>query len=93
MPLSIGTLPVPMIEPAFCTLLVAAVGGSALLAPGFQTARDAAITLPAIAVSTNPEHRMASLAATNSLPENRFAMNHHPPTQADFDNGNGFMPG
>ena len=82
-----------MIEPAFRTPLVAAVGGTVLPAPGFGAARRAAIALPAIAVRTNPEHRLASLAAANPLPENHFAMNRHPPTQADFDNGNGSCQG
>ena len=84
----VGTLPVPMIEPAFATPLVPAVGISALLASGFQTAIRTAIALPAITMRTNPEHPPASLAAANSLPENYFSMRLHPPTQADFDNGN-----
>jgi hypothetical protein len=80
-----------MIEPAFGTSLVPAVGISALLASGFQTAIRAAIALPAIAVRTDPEHRLAYLAAANPPPENHFWRNRHPPTSADFDNGNGFM--
>jgi hypothetical protein len=88
MALSVRTLPVAMIQPAFGALLVPAVGGTALLAPGVATARRAAIALASITVRTNPEQRLASLAATNSLPENHFSMNRHPPTQADFDNGN-----
>jgi hypothetical protein len=44
-------------------------------------------------MSTNPEHRLASLAAANALPENHFSMNRHPPGQADFDNGNGSCQG
>jgi len=82
-----------MIQPAFGALLVSAVGGAALLPPGVGTARRAAIALPPITVGTNPEHRLATLAATNALPENHFAMNRHPPTQADFDNGNGSCQG
>jgi hypothetical protein len=69
-----------MIEPAFGTPLVPTVGISALLASGFQTASRAAIALPAVAVRTNPEHRLASLAAANPLPENHFWRNRHPPT-------------
>jgi len=57
------TLPVAMIEPALETPLVAAVGSAALPAPSFGAASRAAIALPAIAVRTNPEHRLASLAA------------------------------
>ena len=85
--LAVGTLPVAMIEPAFRALLVPTVGGTALLAMGFRAARRAATALPVVAVCTNPEHRLASLAATNSLPENHLSVNRHPPTQADFDNG------
>ena len=53
-------LPVPMIEPTFGAPLVPAVGFSALLASHYQTASRAAIALPAVAVRTNPEHRLAS---------------------------------
>jgi hypothetical protein len=73
-----------MIEPTFGAPLVPAVGFSALLASHYQTASRAAIALPAVAVRTNPEHRLASLVAANLLPENRFWRNRHPPPQADF---------
>ena len=92
-PLAVGALPVPMIEPAFRTPLVPVVGGTTLLAPGFRAASRAAVALPSIAVRANPEHRLAPLAAANPLPENHIAMNLHPPTQADFDNGNGSCQG
>ena len=87
--LPVRALSVPMIEPAFRTPLVALIGDTVLLPPGFRAASCAAIALPPIAVRTNPEHRLASLAAANPLPENHFALNRHPPTQADFDRGNG----
>ena len=86
-------LPIPVVEPAFQTLLVAAVGRPVLPAPGFGAARRAAIALSAVAMCTNPEHRLASLAAANPLPENHLSMNRHPHTQADFDNGNGSCQG
>ena len=89
----IRTLPVAMIELALQTPLVSAVGSPALLAPSFGAASRAAIALPAVAVRANPEHRLASLAATNPRPENHFCMNRHPPTQAGFDNGNGSCQG
>jgi len=73
-----------MIEPTLGALLVPAVGISALLASHYQTAIRAAIALPAVAVRTNPEHRLASLVTANPLPENRFWRNRHPPTPADF---------
>ena len=44
-------------------------------------------------MGTNPEHRLAFLAAANTLPENHFPVNRHPPTQADFDNGDGSCQG
>jgi hypothetical protein len=92
-PLPVLLLPIPVVEPAFRTLLIAAIGRPVLPAPGFRAASRAAIALTAIAVSTNPEHRLASPAAANPLPENHFSMNRHLPAQADFDNGNGSCQG
>jgi hypothetical protein len=92
-PLPVRTLPVPMIEPAFRTPLVAVVGDTVLLPPGLRAASCAAIALHPIAVRTNPEHRLACLAAATPLPENHFALHRHPPAQADFDSGNGSCQG
>ena len=86
-------LPIAVVESAFQTLLITTVGRPVLPAPGFRAASLAAILLPAITVATNPEHRLASRAAANALPENHFAMSLHPPRQADFDNGNGSCQG
>jgi hypothetical protein len=86
--LAVLLLPIPVVEPTFQTLLIATVSRPVLPAPGFGSARRAAIALPAVAMRANPEHRLASRAAANALPENHFSMNRHPPTQADFDNGN-----
>ena len=91
--LAIVLLTIPVVEPAFQALLITAVGRPVLPAPGCGAARRAAIALSAIAMGTNPEHRLASLAAANALPENHFSMNRHPPRQADFDNGNGSCQG
>jgi hypothetical protein len=91
--LTVLLLPVPVVETAFRALLIAVVGRPVLPAPGFGAARRAAIALPTITMGTNPEHRLASLAAANPLPENHFSRNRHPPTQADFDNGNGSWHG
>jgi len=91
--LTVVLLPIPVVEPAFGTLLIAAVGRPVLPAPGFAAARRAAIALSAVAMCTNPEHRLASLAAANPLPKNHFSINRHPPRQADFDNGNGSCQG
>jgi len=86
--LAVGALSVSVIEPAFWTPLVPAVGISALLASGFQTASRAAIALAAITMRTDPERSLASLVAANSLPQDCFSPLLHPPTQADFDKGN-----
>jgi hypothetical protein len=91
--LTVLLLPLPVVESAFQALLIAAIGRPVLPAPGFGAARRAAIALSAIAMCTNPEHRLASLAAANTLPENHFALNRHPPTRGDFDKGNGSCQG
>ena len=93
MALTVLLLPIPVVESAFGALLIPAVGRLVLLAAGSGAACGTAIALSAIAMCTNPEHRLASLAAANALPENHFSMNRHPPTQADFDNGNGSCQG
>jgi hypothetical protein len=86
--LAVDALPVSVIEPAFGTPLVPAVGRTALLATCFPAAGGAAVALAAITMRTDKEHRLASLAAANSLPENYFSLRLHPPMQADFDKGN-----
>jgi hypothetical protein len=91
--LSVGTLPVAMIEPPFQTPLVAAVGSAALPPTSLVAASRTAIDLSAVAMRANPEHRLASLAATNSRPKNHFCMNRHPPTEAAFDKGKGSCEG
>jgi len=75
---SIFPLPVPMVQSSFRAPLVAAVGRASLLDPGFSAASGAAIALSAITVLADPEHRVASNAAANPLPENHFAMSRHP---------------
>lgn len=91
--LPVGPLPVAMIEPALRTLLVPAVSRAVLPEPGFGATSRAAIALAAVAVRTNPEHCLASLAATNSRPENHFSTNRHRSPPAGFDNGNGSCQG
>ena len=76
-----------MIELSLRTLLVAAVGAAALLESRLSAASRAAIALAAVAVLTDPEHRLASAAAANPLTENGFAMYRHPRPQAGLDNG------
>jgi hypothetical protein len=80
-------LSVSVIEPAFGTSLVTAVGATLLLEPGFVTAGGTAIALSTIAVRADPEHCLATAAAANPLPENDFAMNLHASPQTGLDNG------
>jgi hypothetical protein len=91
--LAVVLLSIPVVEPTFRTLLIAAVGRPVLPTPGFTAAGRAAIALSAIAMRTNPEHRLASLAAANALPENHFSTNRHRSTQTDFDKANGSCQG
>ncbi len=88
LPAPVLALPVAMVQPSFRAPLVAAVGAASLLEPGCSAACGAAIALSAIAVPADPEHRVASAAAANSLPENHFAMSRHPCPRAGLDNGN-----
>jgi len=85
--LAVGTLPITMIEPAFRTPLIAAVGNAVLSAPGCTAAHRAAITLSAITVLTDPERRMTSTAAANPLPQNHFARKRHARRKRRLDNG------
>ena len=80
-------LPVAMVQPSFRAPLVTAVGAASLLEPGLGTARRAAIALPAITVLTDPEHRVASTAGANPLPENHVARNGHAHPRTGLDNG------
>ena len=73
----VATLPVAVIEPAFRAALVPAVGRAVLAEPGLDAASRAAVLLPTITAGTNPEQRLASLAATNPWPENHLTRNCH----------------
>jgi hypothetical protein len=81
-------LPVAVVQPSFPALLVAGIGAASLLEPSFTAASATAIALPTIAVRADPEHRVASNAAANPLPENHFAIFAHARLQAGLDNGN-----
>jgi hypothetical protein len=74
-----------MIEPSFRAPLVAAVGAASLPAPGFGLTSGTAIAMSAIAVSADPEHRVAS--NTSPLTKCRLAMKIHARRQAGLDNG------
>jgi len=80
-------LAVAVVEPSLRTPLVAAVGAAPLLESRLGAASRAAIALAAVAVLTDPEHRLAFAAAANPLTENRLAMDRHPRRQAGLDNG------
>lgn len=85
-PAPVLPLAVAMIKPSFRTPLVAAVGAAALPAPRFGLASGTAIALPAITVSANPEHCVASNASP--LTKDRLAMKIHTRRQqAGLDNG------
>ena len=88
LPAPILPLPVAVIQPSFRASLVSAVGAAPLLEPGLHAASRVAIALSAITVTADPEHRVASNAAANPLPENHFAMSRHPCPQTGLDNGN-----
>jgi hypothetical protein len=91
--MTVGLLPVPVIELAFGTSLVPPIGAAPLLESRAVTAGETAIALAAVAVQAEPEHGKASLRAANPLPENDFAVTVHLPSQAGLDNGNGFVSG
>ena len=87
-------LAVAMIELPFGALLVAFVGLPALSFAGLIAAGDAAIAVPAIAVRAQEKHGVAVLPETNSMKENRFAVNRrHACLQARLDNGTRFVAG
>jgi hypothetical protein len=88
------SLAVAMIELPFGAFLVASVGASPLLASCLLAASFAAVTVSAITVRADEENSVAALAKANSLPQNRFAMNHpHAPSQAGLDNGSALVAG
>ena len=78
-------LAIAMIELPFGALLVASVGAPPLLPAGLLAALVAAVAVSAVAVRADEENRVAALTKANSLPQNRFAMNHrHASSQADW---------
>ncbi len=74
-PAPVFPLAVAMIESSLRAPLVAAVGAAALPATGFGAASGTAIALSAIAVSADPEQRVASNASP--LTKDRLAMKIH----------------
>jgi hypothetical protein len=82
-----GALPVAVIEPALGALLVPAVGGAALATTRLAATIEAAIALPSIAPTTEPEHGSAFGIETHPLPKNNLAVRSHPLCRRGFDNG------
>jgi len=76
-----------MIQPALGAALVPVVGAASLLEPRLVAAGGAAIALSPVAVLTDPEHRVTSTAAANSLPKNDFIAKSHARRKAGLDNG------
>ena len=67
-------LPVAMVQPAFRTPLVSAIGDAALAQSGLGAASDAAVALSPVAMRTEKERCEAVPELANSLPENWFSM-------------------
>ena len=85
-------LAVAMIEAAFRTPLVAAVGTPMLMQPRLAAACQAAIALSAITERTEKERCAAIAGQANPKPQNHFARNRHASPQAGLDNDDGFVP-
>ena len=90
--LAVLPLAVAMIEPAFQTPLVAAVGPSPLAKPRLPAACQAAIALSMIAARTEKEGCAAIAGQANPKPQNHFARNRHASPQAGLDNDDGSVP-
>jgi hypothetical protein len=93
-PAPVFPLAITMIEPSFGALLVAPVGGPALLAASLFAAGDAAVAVSAITVRAEEENRAALWSQANPLPKNRFAMHHrHASSRRGLDNGSDLVAG
>jgi len=86
-PFPVELLPVPMIEPAFQTLLVTAIGFAALLSSCFLAAVLTAVALPTVTGSTDIKR---GPAPADSLAENDFGGH---PVAFELDNGWPLMSG
>jgi hypothetical protein len=92
--LTVLPLPVTVIEPAFLAALMAAVGAALLAATIVLSTRFAAITVPAIAVSTDEEDGLAVRSDTRPLPQRCLAVNRrHCSRPAGVDNDSQTMSG
>ena len=84
-PLPVGPLAVPVIESSFDALLMTQVCGATLLAASLGPADVAAILLPTIAVTADPEWNAAVLSPAKSLTQNNFACVCHSRPKARLD--------
>lgn len=85
--MAVSALPVAVIELSFRASLMAVIGAATLVPPGFNATGLAAVTLPAVAVSADPEDGVASDSRTNALTEDHLAMPIHVRREAGLDNG------
>lgn len=67
--MSVGALPVAMIQSAFLALLMTAVGAASLILTGLVTALRAAIAMSAIAMRADVKDRVTMQPAARPLPE------------------------
>jgi|HubBroStandDraft_6_1064221.scaffolds.fasta_scaffold204384_2 hypothetical protein len=82
--LTVESLPVPMIKPAFNATLMTAIRLTPLLASGFVCAPVAAIRLAAVAVATDEKHRTATTGSAKPLSQHHIAgIGHLRPMELD----------
>jgi len=93
--MSIRTLPVEMIEPAFFTPLMTSIGAALLAKTRLLLALRAAIAMAPIAMGADEEDRVALFPATRPLQEYSLTMNRrrHRVCPAGLDNGSAVMSG
>ena len=76
----VGPLPVAVIEPSFPTLLVPLVSDQPLLPPRFPPAALAAVLVPPVTMTTDPEHHATAGAPAEPPPQGLFAGPHPRPS-------------
>jgi len=88
-PEAVGALAVGVVETSLGALLVAAVGGPALLAPRDLTARGAAVALAPVAGAADEEDDSAALLVAAELIKRRCRPVRHPAPKAGLDRRRG----
>ena len=76
----VGPLPVAVIEPSLPALLVPPVGGPPLAPPRFPPAALAAVLVPPVTMTTDPEHHATAGPPAEPLPQGLFAGPHPRPS-------------